>query len=112
MEWTQQEPSGELTLTGTTERGERVRLSRYGAGCHCVGQWNWLAGTRHCDASGIRQTREEAQAAIDAVLPILREASEKIAEALALIPTAHDREAVRALVAAEPPGVTEEVVST
>ncbi len=112
MEWTQQEPSGELTLTGTTERGERVRLHRYGPGSTSAGRWNWQVSLRHCDASSILGTREEAQAAIDAVLPILREAHVKIAEALALITTAHDREAVRALVAAEPPLITEEVVST
>lgn len=84
MDWIDTTPNDERTLSATTDHGERVRLTRYGSneGPSVAGRWNWQASGRRVSASGILDTQEEAQRALDVVLPILRDADAKIAEAL------------------------------
>ncbi len=94
IEWTQREKSAAERY----EFGMSSLLAEYGSVSTYTTEtgtrWHWTVHSGAFGTSGIQPTRLDAERAIEAALPILREADARLTEAL------QDREAVRAVVGA------------
>lgn len=84
MEWTNAKPSDDDTRLTMTIGNATLGLTRWGESRGSIaGRWYWHVSVGHLSTGDNSATREEAQRAIDAVLPIVREAAAKITIVLA-----------------------------